>query len=132
MPLSGSSATATSLPAKPTAAAHNQTMAPGTVISLSTLFTYSAASGDSIVGFDVEELTNNGGYLTDNGVKQSAFVLYGNSTFGLPISQISDWAFVVGSSGASDNIGFNVDDTYGQFNPTVTATVTATSLPAKP
>ncbi len=61
-----------SLPAKPTVIAHNQAAAPATSIPLSTLFTYSAASGDAIVGFDVEGTGNNGGYLTDNGVEQSA------------------------------------------------------------
>jgi hypothetical protein len=119
------------LPAKPTATAHNQEVPPGTAIPLSTLFTYSAAAGDSIVGFDVEETSNNGGYLTDNGSKQSAEMLYGSGEFGLPISQIGQWAFVAGSSGVSDMVGFNVDDQYGQFNPTATATVTAT-LPPPP
>src|SRR5580658_10550069 len=125
-----STATATATePAPPTAAAHNDTVAPGTSIPLTTLFSYSAAAGDTIVGFDVEEFSNNGGYLTDNGVRQSSGFLYGNSTFGIPISQISQWAFVAGPAGVSDTIGFNVDDQYGQYNPTVTATVTE---PAKP
>src|ERR1035437_8625256 len=118
--------------ARPTAVAYNQTMAPGTVIPLSTLFTYSAASGDSIVGFDVEETTNNGGYLTLNGVRQSSGFLYGNSATGIPISQIGQWAFVTGSAGTTDTIGFNADDPSGQFSTTVDATVTGQATFARP
>src|SRR6202046_4522258 len=113
------------LPAKPIASANSETVAAGTSIPLSTLFSYSAASGDSIVGFDVEETSSGSGYLTLNGVKKSAGILYGNSEFGIPVSQIGQWAFVAGTAGTVDSIGFNVDDQYGQFNPTVTATVTA-------
>ena len=122
------------LPAKPIASANSETVAAGTSIPLSTLFSYSAASGDSIVGFDVEETSSGSGYLTLNGVKQSAGILYGNSEFGIPISQIGQWAFVAGTAGTVDSIGFNVDDQYGQFNPTVTATVSAqaSQLPSKP
>src|SRR3984885_8124603 len=119
------SAQASQLPSKPTATANSQTVAAGTSIPLSTLFSYSAASADSIVGFDVEETSSGSGYLTLNGVKQSAGILYGNSEFGSPIGQIGQWAFVAGTAGTVDSIGFNVDDQYGQFNPTVTATVSA-------
>jgi hypothetical protein len=69
------------LPAKPAATANSETVARETSIPLSTLFTYSAAPGDSIVGFDVEETSDNGGYLTDNGVARSSGVLYGGTTF---------------------------------------------------
>jgi hypothetical protein len=75
------------LPAKPTATGHNETAAPGTSVPLSTLFSYFAASGDSIVGFDVEEASNNDGYLTDNGVEQPAGVLNGNSPSWIPITR---------------------------------------------
>jgi hypothetical protein len=95
------------LPAKPTATGHSQTVAPGTSIPLSTLFIYSAASGDSIVGFDVEETSNTGGYQTDSAVMQSAGVFDGNSATGIPISQIGLWAFVAGPAGSSDAIGFD-------------------------
>ncbi len=79
------------LPAKPTATAYNQTAAPGTAVPLSTLFSYSAASGDSIVRFDVEEASNNGGYLMDNGVEQPAGVLNGNSPSWIPITSSGSW-----------------------------------------
>ena len=42
-----------------------------------------------------------------------------------PISTIGEWYFVVGPSGSTDTIGFNVTDHAGAFNATVTATVTA-------
>src|ERR1700735_290772 len=113
------------LPAKPIATANSRTVSAGPPIRLSTLSSYSAASGDSIVGFDVEETSSGSGYLTLNGVKQSAGILYGNSEFGIPIGQIGQWAFVAGTAGTVDSIGVNVDDQYGQFNPTVTATITA-------
>src|SRR5690242_5727484 len=98
------------LPPRPTASVNNETVAPGTSLPLSQLFNFSAASGDSIVGFDVEELSNNGGFLTDNnGTRLSSGVLFGNTTFGIPISQLGQWHFVAGPGGTSDNIGFNVD-----------------------
>ncbi|MEA3009962.1 MAG: hypothetical protein QOJ91_1654, partial [Sphingomonadales bacterium] len=53
----------------PTASPHNQTAAPGTVIPLTTLFTYSDADGISdIVYFDVRDATTGGGHLQHNGV----------------------------------------------------------------
>jgi hypothetical protein len=112
----------------PTATAHNQTVTPGTSIPLSTLFTYSSpVLSDSIVGFDVEETSNSGGYLTNNGVSQPAGDLLdgGNYTYGIPIGQIGQWAFVAGPAGVSNSIAFNVDDETGQSNPTVTATVSS-------
>jgi hypothetical protein len=107
----------------PTAAGHNQTAAPGTVIALSTLFTYSDADGLSdIVTLDVQDRTAGGGHLTFNGVTQAD-----NTVWETPISQIGSWAYVVGPSGSVDTIGFNVTDHAGAFNTSVTATVTATS-----
>ncbi|MEG3146486.1 pre-peptidase C-terminal domain-containing protein, partial [Sphingomonas sp. RT2P30] len=107
----------------PTATGHNQTAAPGTVIPLSTLFTYSDADGSSdIVSFDVRDQTSGGGHLQHNG---SAWP-DGQLTPDQPIGQISQWSYVVGSSGSVDMIGFNVTDKAGAFNPTVTATVSAT------
>ncbi len=103
--------------------AHNQTATQGTVIALSTLFTYSW-SNDTVVGFDVEEFSSNGGYLTDNSIPQSSGVLYGSNATGIPIDQIGQWAFVAGPAGAIDTIGFNVDDPSGNYSATVEATVT--------
>ncbi|MFL6857604.1 MAG: hypothetical protein ACJ8EB_06805, partial [Allosphingosinicella sp.] len=106
----------------PTASPHNQTAAPGTVIPLSTLFTYSDADGSSdIVSFDVRDATIGGGYLQHNGVAWAD----GQLTPDEPISSISQWSFVVGPNGSVDSIGFNVTDKAGAFNPTVTATVTS-------
>ena len=112
----------------PTAAGHDQTAAPGTVIALTTLFTYSDADGAAdIVGFSVSDHTTGGGYLTLNGVKQADNTVFGNSTFGIPIGQIGQWAYVVGLAGSADNVAFNAIDSQGAFNPSVTATVTAGS-----
>ncbi len=106
----------------PTAAGHNQTAAPGTVIPLSTLFTYSDSDGSSdIVSFDVRDSTSGGGHLQHNGVAWAD----GQLTPDQPISSISQWSYVVGPNGSVDTIGFNVTDKAGAFNPTVTATVTS-------
>jgi len=68
-------------------------IAPGTSIALSTLFTYSFAAGDTIVGFDFKETTNNGGYITDpNGNKLTPGDLYGGGAgTGIPISELSQY-----------------------------------------
>uniref|UniRef100_UPI003FD8B138 Hint domain-containing protein n=4 Tax=Rhodoblastus sp. TaxID=1962975 RepID=UPI003FD8B138 len=107
--------------------------APGTSISLSTLFTYSAASGDTVVGFDFDETTNNGGYITDNnGNRLSSGFVYGQSGTGIPISELGLYHYVVGSAGTSDNINFNVEDQYTQLSTRATATVSATAQIAEP
>ncbi len=122
------------LPAKPTATANNQTVTAGASIPLTTLFSYSAASGDSITGFDVEANTSNGGYLTLNGVRQQSGVLFPSGTGFLPISQIGQWAFVAGPGGVSDTVGFNASDPSLQFSASVHATVTgqATAVSSVP
>jgi murein DD-endopeptidase MepM/ murein hydrolase activator NlpD len=108
--------------AKPTAVAHDQTVAPGTHIALSNLFTY-ADSDDvtDIVSFDAKDFTVGGGHLEHNGKAWPD----GQLTDDLPIAELKDWYYVVGASGSVDKIGFNVTDRAGAFNPTVTATVTA-------
>ena len=74
----------------PTATPHNQTVAPGTAVPLSTLFTYSDPNGiGDIVGFSVRDASAGGGHLFLNGVQQTDNVVFGNSTFGIPIGQIS-------------------------------------------
>ena len=124
-----------STPAPPTATPHNQTgVAPGTSIALSTLFTYSFAAGDTVLGFDFKETTSNGGYITDNnGNHLTPGVLYGSSGTGIPISELSQYHFVVGPGGTSDTINFNVEDQYYQISTVVSATVTAAAAtPAPP
>ena len=118
------SATAQAVNHTPTATPHNQTAAPGTVIPLSTLFTYSDADGLSdIVTLDVQDRTAGGGHLTYNGVTQAD-----NTVWETPISQIGLWSYVVGPSGSVDTVGFNVTDRAGAFNTSVTATVTAQTV----
>src|SRR3954469_4157888 len=113
----------------PTATGHSQTVAPGTGTPLSTLFSYSDPdAGDSVTGFAVQDKTSGGGYLTLNGVAQSANVVYGNTATGIPISQISQWAFVAGASGQVDTIGFSPIDSHQAFsNATTTVTGQAAS-----
>jgi hypothetical protein len=58
---------------KPTAQGHDQTLASGTPIPLSTLFTYGDADGSSdIVRFAVQDRTPGGGYLTFDSTPQAA------------------------------------------------------------
>jgi len=112
----------------PTATPHDQTMAPGTVIPLTTLFTYSDSDGlQDIVSFDVEDGHAGGGYLVHNSVAYPDMTL----TPDQPISTIGQWSYVVGPSGSVDNVYFNVTDAAGKFNPSVYATVTAQAT-AKP
>src|SRR5256885_14530193 len=47
---------------------------------------------------------------------QADNVVFGNSTFGIPISQIGQWTFVAGPGGSVDQIGFNAIDSHGAFN----------------
>ena len=97
------------------------------MIPLTTLFSYSDQDGSSdIVGFAVQDVANGGGYLTLNGVKQSDNVVYGDSTYGIPIGQIVQWSYVVGTSGSIDTVHFNAIDSHGAYNsPAASATVTA-------
>src|SRR4051812_44379407 len=83
----------------PTASGHSQTAAPGTVIPLTTLFSYADADGSSdIVSFDVRDSTIGGGHLQHNGVAWAD----GQLTPDQPISSISQWSYVVGSNGSVD------------------------------
>ena len=116
------SASATSADTPPSAAGHNQTVAPGTLIPLSNLFTYSDPdAGDSVVSFYVQDRTSGGGYLIHDGVPQSQDVVLTGS-----ISDIANWAFVAGANGQADVVGFDSVDTHGAYTqPSATATVTA-------
>src|SRR2546428_157223 len=115
----------------PTVTIHNQTVAPGTSIGLSTLFSFSDPdAGDSVVGFAVQDRSAGGGHLFLNGVQQADNTVFGNSTFGIPIGQIGQWTFVAGPGGSADDIGFNAIDSHAAFNnPGAVATVTATTPP---
>ena len=99
----------------PSATGHNQTVAAGTGISLSTLFTYfDPDAGDSVTGFAVQDRSAGGGHLFQNGVQQSDNVVFGNTATGIPISQIGQWSFVAGPGGSVDSIGFNAIDSHGR------------------
>jgi len=109
----------------PTASGYSETVAPGTSIPLSQLFSYSPGAGSWVVGFDFEQTTSDGGYITDpNGNRLQPYTIYGNTTYGIPISELSEYHFVAGPAGTSDTIAFNVDDADTQYNsPAATATV---------
>src|SRR5262249_1414836 len=103
------------------------TVAAGTAISLSTLFSYSDPdAGDSVTGFAVQDRSTGGGHLFLNGVQQADNVVFGNTATGIPISQIGQWAFVAGPGGSVDSIGFSPIDSHQAFS-NATATVTAQS-----
>ncbi len=71
----------------------NKTVAAGTVIPLSQLFSYSDPdAGDSVTAFAVRDRTLGGGYLTLNGAHQTDGAVFDE----IPISQIGQWAFVAG------------------------------------
>jgi Ca2+-binding RTX toxin-like protein len=105
----------------PSASGHDQSVSVGTTIALSTLFSYSDPdAGDSVTMFAVKDRTTGAGYLTKNGVQQAENTLFDS----IPIGQISQWAFVADTSGATDSIGFNAYDSQGSFSPSATAVVT--------
>jgi VCBS repeat-containing protein len=85
---------------------------PGIPIPLSQLFAYSS----NTTSFDVRDRTVNasvgGGYLTLNGNHQTEFTTFGP----FPISQIGQWAFVPGSAGSVDLVGFDAYDSSGGAN----------------
>src|SRR5258705_288862 len=76
---------------------HDQSIAAGTSVALSTLFTNftDPDAGDSITAFYVRDRTVGGGHLTLNGVAQADDQVFGP----IPIGQLNQWAFVAGSSG---------------------------------
>ena len=114
---------------QPTATGTDRTVAAGTSISLSQLFSYSDPdAGDSITAFALRDRSVGGGYLTLNGVAQAENTLFDN----IPISQIGQWAFVAGAGGSVDTIGFNAYDTHGAYNSSVTASVTAQAHDTSP
>jgi hypothetical protein len=111
----------------PTATGHNQTVAPGTGIALSTLFTFfDPDAGDSVTGFAVQDKSAGGGHLFLNGVQQADNFVFGNTATGIPINQLSQWTFVAGPAGSVDSIGFSPIDSHQAFS-NATATVTAQS-----
>jgi hypothetical protein len=112
----------------PTATGHDQSVAVGATIPLSTLFTYSDPdAGDSVTMFAVKDRTVGAGYLTNNGVQQAENTVFDS----IPISQIGQWAFVA-SAGGADTLGFNAYDSHGSFSPSATAVVTAQSPDTPP
>ena len=105
----------------PSATGHDQSPTAGTSIPLSQLFTYSDPdAGDSVTAFAVKDRTSGGGYLTKDGVRQTDDQLFDS----IPVSQISHWAFVAGSSGVTDQVGFNAIDSHGAYSSAVAANVT--------
>jgi Peptidase M10 serralysin C terminal len=103
---------------------HDQTVASGTSVALSTLFTglTDPDSGDSVTHVWVSDRSTGGGHLTLNGVVQNDNQAYGP----IPISQLSQWAFL---AGGTDTIAFQTVDSHGAFSAGAFATVTA-SAPA--
>lgn len=80
----------------------------------------------TIVGFDVQQITSDGGYLTDNGTIEPTQILLdgGNPTTGIPIGDIGQWAFVPGPEGTTDKIAFVAIEQSGVTNnPAAQATV---------
>jgi murein DD-endopeptidase MepM/ murein hydrolase activator NlpD len=117
-------ATVSSLDHAPIATAVARTSAlPGTSIALTDLFpTWSDSdSGDHVAKFAVRDRTVGGGYLTIDGVRQADNMLLD----GIDIAQIDHYAFVVGPSGKTDTIGFQVIDSYGTYSKSLTATVSS-------
>jgi len=110
----------------PTASGINKTVPSGTSIPLSQLITYSPGAGSTVVGFDFNQVTSNGGYITDNfGNILSSNNIYGNTTYGIPINELSEYHFIAGPAGTSDTIHFNVDDADTQYSsPAAVAIVT--------
>lgn len=89
----------------PTASGHDQSAAPGTVIALDVLF-HLLGSGWAVGHRGVRRKgpQGGGGYLTLNGSRQPDDVLFGDSSFGLPIGQIGQWDYVVGPAGSIDTV----------------------------
>ncbi|MFZ2155834.1 MAG: M10 family metallopeptidase C-terminal domain-containing protein, partial [Bradyrhizobium sp.] len=103
-------------PATPTP--NNQTVASGTSVALSTLFTglTDPDSGDSVTQVWVSDRSAGGGHLTFNGVVQND-----NQAFGpIQIGQLGQWAFL---AGGNDTIAFQTVDSHGTFSATAFATV---------
>src|SRR5437660_568967 len=90
---------------------HDQIIAAGTSVALSTLFTglTDPDAGDSVTAFYVRDRTIGGGHLTLNGVAQAEDQVFGP----IPIAQLSQWAFVASSTGGQfDTVGFQTVDSH--------------------
>src|SRR5436190_1548220 len=107
-----------------TPAGHDQSIAAGTSVALSTLFTglTDPDFGDSVTAFYVRDRTVGGGHLTLNGVVQTDDQVFGP----IPIAQLSQWRFVAsGTGGQSDTVGFQTVDSHNATSASATAVVTA-------
>jgi hypothetical protein len=120
--LFGSSAggkAAAQLPGAP--ASDDHAVAAETSVPLATPFLSSAASGDSIVGFEFKESATGGGYVTvDLGNKLSPGALYGNTASEIPISDQNQYHLTAGSGSAPDAIALTFTDFSGSGSGTVT------------
>jgi hypothetical protein len=115
------------MPSSPTVLAAPEFVGPGATIQLANMFSYTPAIGSSVVGFDVEQTTSNGGYLIFNGTTEATGTLFGGQTTAtaIPISELSEWSFVAGPANSSaDQISFTAVQQDGGYNsPAATASV---------
>src|SRR5207248_1977441 len=115
----------------PTATAHNQNVARGTSIALTTPYTFSYPdAGDSVTGFAVQDKSAGGGHLYLNGVQQSDYVVFGPPAPGPPLFPYTTLFRSAGAAGAVDSIGFSPIDSHQAFsNATASDTSQSTNNP---
>ena len=76
-----------------------------------------------IVRFAVQDRTAGGGYLTYLGKAVAA-----NEIHEMPVSDLANWRFVAASGAATDNIGFNIIQTDGDFSPRLATGAVVTTV----
>ena len=107
----------------------NKQLTVGQSVALSELFPASSwidnDGARDIVRFAVQDRTAGGGYLTYKGLAVAP-----NQVFEMQVSELANWRFVAGSGAATDQIGFNIIQSDGDFSPRLTTgVVVTTTLP---
>jgi len=105
----------------------NRQLTVGLSVALGDLFPRSSWIDNDgppdIVRFSVQDRTAGGGYLTHMGRAVAP-----NQVHEMPISDLANWRFVAGASVSTDQIGFNVIQSDGDFSPRLTTGAVVTTV----
>ena len=105
----------------------NKQLTTGQSVALSDLFPKSSwvdnDGASDIIRFAVQDRSAGGGYLTYKGLAVSP-----NEVFEMSISELANWRFVAGSGAATDQIGFNIIQSDGDFSPRLTTGAVVTTV----
>ncbi len=103
----------------------NRQLVSGQSVALGDLFPRSSwvDGASDIVRFAVQDRSAGGGFLTYNGR-----VVEANRVYEMAISELANWRFVAGAGASTDQIGFNIIQTDGDYSPRLTTGAVVTTV----